>query len=336
MSLCAPAGTNLAVGGFVLSAREITATPLPTQAGLSVFEMLVAWTLTLVVLLSGLFLLSALRQTYIRCEMAADATQRVRIATGSLARDLRLAGLGVDPDGAPDRPDETIEGAWAGAIAARGDLDASDPAERDDPERWIAGSYPSTRTGNDEIFAYALRRESGSGGADLVFEADVSSPDVVDTPSGVRVAARDGRVEEVRLTRVVAGNGGSAGPGAILYRATLANNANLWGTGNAIVWQPLADGIATLELHYFDDAGAELPPPGGAETQSQARDRIAAIEVRVVALARQPDRAWTDPADINPATVHYRKAEDRVRIDLRDARPVTRVDRDAGPLPPAP
>jgi len=268
--------------------------------------------------------------------MAADAAQRLRIAMGSLVRDLRLTGYGVDPDGAPGRPDEAVEGAWAGPFAGRGDLDADDPSESQDPESSSAGVFPTTRTGNDEIFAYALRPESGSGGSDVTFEADVVSSGVVTTPSGTNVAVRDGSVETVRLTRVLAASGGAGGPGAILYRATVASNASLWGTGNAVVWQPLADGISTLAFRYFDEEGSEIAPPGGAQTSAAERARIAAVEVRVVALERLPDRAWTDPNDPNPATASYRKAEDRVRIDLRNARALTAADRPAPPLEPAP
>src|SRR5262245_53326861 len=129
-------------------------------------------------------MLDLLRRSYLRAALAGDALQRARIAQESIAHDLRLAGLGVDPDGAPGRPDESIEGAWAGAVVLRGDLDADDAQAWDEPERWIAGSFPSTRTGNDEIVAYALRDESGAGGTDLDFDADVFSPSTVTTPAG--------------------------------------------------------------------------------------------------------------------------------------------------------
>lgn len=198
------------------------------SGGFSLIEMIVALALTLAILLVALSLLDLLRRSYLRSELAGDAAQRARIAEESIAHDLRLAGLGVDPDGAPGRPDEAVEGAWAGAIVARGDLDADDAQARDDPERWIAGPYPTTPTGNDEIVAYALRDESGTGGADLAFDADVFSPATVTTPAGTVAAVRDGVVERVVLPRVLAGNGGSAGPRGVLYRASLANNAALW------------------------------------------------------------------------------------------------------------
>jgi len=260
----------------------------------------------------------------------------IKIAIESIAHDLRLAGLGVDPDGAAGRPDEAIEGAWPGAIAARGDLDTDDPQARDDPERWIAGSFPSTRTGNDEVFIYALRRENGSGGSDLVFEADLANPAPVTTPSGDRVAPRDGIVESLRLTRIVAGTGGSAGTGCILYRATVASNASLWGTGNAVAWQPLADGVSTLAFRYFDEAGIEVPAPGGAESARDGRGRIASVETRVVALEKRPDAAWRDPADPDPTTAAYRKAEQVVRVALRNSVGMTRQDRSGAPAYPPP
>lgn len=288
--------------------------------GFSLIEMVVATALTLVILLVALAMLDLLRRSYLRAELAGDAVQRARIAQESIAHDLRLAGLGIDPDGVPGRPDEAIEGAWAGAIAARGDLDADDTQARDDPEPWIAGAFPSTMTGNDEIVAYALRNESGAGGASLSFDADVFSPTTVTTPAGTVVATRDGIVEGVTLSRVLAGSGGSAGARGVLYRATLANNASLWGTGNAVSWQPLADGVASLGFRYFDDAGGEVAPPGGAQSEAAARARIALVEVRIVVLELRPDPSWSDPQDPDPATVHFRKVDAAFRVSLRSAR----------------
>jgi len=97
---CAPQdpGTDLAVSDRVPRPRSVRAPTNPANAGVSILEMVVAWTLALVVLLCALGLLAALRRTFLRCEMAADAAQRLRIAMGSLVRDLRLTGYGVDPD----------------------------------------------------------------------------------------------------------------------------------------------------------------------------------------------------------------------------------------------
>jgi type II secretory pathway pseudopilin PulG len=285
--------------------------------GFSLIEMVVATALTLAILLIALAMLDLLRRSYLRSELAADAVQRARIAQESIAHDLRMAGLGVDPDGAAGRPDEAIEGAWAGAIVMRGDLDADDAQARDDPERWIAGPYPSTRTGNDEIVAYALRDENGTGGADLTFDADVFSALTVTTPAGTVAALRDGSVETVVLPRVLAGSGGSAGTRGVLYRASLANNAALWGTGNAVSWQPLADGVASLGFRYFDEAGREIAPPGGAQASAAARARIALVEARLVVLEGHPDPSWTDPRDPDPATAHYRKVDASFTVSLR-------------------
>jgi prepilin-type N-terminal cleavage/methylation domain-containing protein len=287
--------------------------------GFSLIEMMVATALALAILLVALSLLDLFRRSYLRSELAADAAQRARIAQESLAHDLRLAGLGVDPDGAAGRPDEAVEGAWAGALVMRGDLDADDSQARDDPERWIAGPYPTTRTGNDEIAAYALRDESGAGGADLTFEADVFSGATVTTPAGTVAAVRDGIVETVVLSRVLAGSGGPAGVRGVLYRASLANNAALWGTGNAVSWQPLADGVSALGFRYFDDAGGEIAPPGGTQADANVRARIARVEVRIVVLESRPDPAWSDPRDPDPATIHYRKVDATFSVALRSA-----------------
>jgi hypothetical protein len=304
-----------------------------SERGLTLLESLLAWTLALAVFTASLGITAVLRRSFLRTEAAADAAQRVRIALESIARDLRMAGLGVDPDGAPGRPDEAIEGAWAGAIAARGDLDGAESSARSDPERWIAGAFPSVRTGNDELVVYALRRESGPGGGDLVFEADVAGAAPVTIPGGELVAPRDGGVEPVRLTRVVGADGSAAGAGCILYRATLSNNAAVWGTGNAVIWQPLADGIAAIRFRYFDETGTELAPPGGAEGARDARGRIASVRVGVTAIERRPDPDWTDRSDPDPATAHYRKAEGAEWIVLRSAGLLARADPPGGSSP---
>jgi hypothetical protein len=300
--------------------------PEGRDSGLGLAEMLVAWALFLVVMLASLSMLSTLRVCHARAVSALDAAERARTALGTIASDIRPAGCGVDPDGASDRTDEALEGAWPGAIVVRADFDGDESGTRDDPERWIAGVFPSASTGNDEIVAYALRRENGTGGVDLSFESDVFSSTLVTTDGGTLVAARDGQVETVRLTRVLASEGGAAGTGATLYRASVANNAALWGTGSAVVWQPVADGISTLSFRYFDEGGEEIAAPGGAESSRLLRGRIAAVEVRIVALESRPEAGWTDPADSDPATIHYRKAECARRIALLDRGRAVRRD----------
>jgi len=236
------------------------------QAGIGLIEAVAAWTVALVVILGVLGLVCSLRRSYGLAESRLDASERARLALETIEKDLRLAGLGADPDGAPGRPDEALEGAWAGALILRGDLDGSDPDERIDPESWIAGVFPSVLTGNDEIVAYALRKESGSGGSDAVFEADVFSATTVLTPGGDRVAVRDGVVETVRLPHVVAATGGTCGAGCILYRASLTNNALLWGTGSAIVWQPVADNVSTPSSSKYRKASVETLSATGCQT----------------------------------------------------------------------
>lgn len=289
-----------------------------TQGGLTLTEVLVATALTLVVFVIALGLLDLLRRSFERTRLAADARARMQLALESMGRDLRGAGRAIDPDAAPGRPDEAVEGAWAGALVVRGDYDAGDPARQNDPEAWIAGAFPSTRTGNDEIVAYALRSESGSAGLDLSFDADVAHPAPILTPAGDWVAPRDGLVEAVTLSRTLGSDGGPVGAGAILYRARLSTNALTWGTGNAVIWQPVVDGVARLAIRYLDVDGNAIDPPGGAESGRDLRARIAQVEIRIVVLEKRPDGDWTDPTDTNPGTVHMRKMDELLRVSLRN------------------
>lgn len=326
-SLCGGGCPNISVGSGMDLAYRMTVWTLQSKRGVTLLEVVVAVTISLVVVMGALGLMQCLRRSYLETELAADASERVRIAMESLRHDLQRTGLGVDPDGADGRPDEVIEGAWAGALVARGDLDQFDASKKDDPEPWIAGLFPSTRTGNDEIYIYALRREDGGGGADLTFQADVAGGNIVTTPGGDQVAARDGIVDDVRLTRIAGAAGGSVGLGYVLYRGTLSNNANAWGTGNAVVWQPLADAITTLSFRYFDAQGLEISPPGGGDASMDLRRTIASIEVRLVALEKRADPMWKDSSDPNSQTASYRKAEGLERVMLRSPVGVTRADR---------
>ena len=146
------------------------------------------------------------------------------------------------------------------------------------------------------------------------------------------MAPRDGGVETVRLTRVVGADGSAAGAGCVLYRATLSNNAAVWGTGNSIVWQPLADGIAAIRFRYYDESGTELAPPGGDEGARDARCRIAAVQVGVMAIEKRPDPE-DRPVRPGPATAHYRKAEGAEWIALRSAGLAARTDPPGGSVP---
>lgn len=77
--------------------------------------------------------------------------------------------------------------------------------------------------------------------------------------------------------------------------------------------------MSALGFRYFDDAGREIAPPGGAQADANARARIARVEVRLVVLEARPDPAWSDPQDPDPATVHYRKVDAAFSVSLRSA-----------------
>ena len=89
---------------------------------------------------------------------------------------------------------------------------------------------------------------------------------------------------------------------------------------NAVSWQPLADGVASLGFRYFDDAGREIAPPGGAQADATSRALIARVEVRLLVLEARADPAWNDPRDSDPATIHYRKVDAAFSVSLRSAR----------------
>jgi hypothetical protein len=110
--------------------------------------------------------------------------------------------------------------------------------------------------------------------------------------------------------------------GAALYRASVANNAGLWGSGSAVTWQPVADGVLGLAYTYFDDAGRELPPPGGAEDARADRSRIASVAIALLLAERRADPRWIDPADPDPETRSYRKVRLGGRIGLRNQRTI--------------
>jgi len=70
---------------------------------------------------------------------------------------------------------------------------------------------------------------------------------------------------------------------------------------------PVADGVRALRLNYFDAAGNELAPPGGADAARRARAEIRRIRIELEGMAPESDPHWRDPADSDPDTQHHRK-----------------------------
>ena len=78
----------------------------------------------------------------------------------------------------------------------------------------------------------------------------------------------------------------------------------------------MAQNIKSLNFRYYDVSGNLMNPAtpadgtddiGGADATRPTRGTIARVEVSVEAMTPNPDLAWTDPDDSNPATEHFRK-----------------------------
>jgi len=257
------------------------------QRGLTIVEILVATALFALVSVLALVQYQATRRALAAGQYLAELQQTTRRGFDLLTRDLYLAGLGVDPDGDPSRPDEAIEGAFAGAVVLRADLDAQ-TAKATDPEESLAlgGAFDNVTTGNDEIVAYVLAKPDGTSTGSLVFEADVAG------------VPRDGLVERVSIESVAAVGDD---PPYTLYRVVVRPDST------NTLRSPVADGIRALRLTYFDAAGNEMTPPGGAEDARRSRAEIRRIRIELEGLAPEPDPRWSDPEDSDPDTRHHRK-----------------------------
>jgi len=258
-----------------------------SERGLTIVEVLISTALFALVTVLALVQYQTSRRALAAGQQLAELQQATRKGFDLLTRDLYLAGLGVDPDGAPLRPDEAIEGAFAGALVLRADLDAT-TARATDPEELLAlgGTFENVTTGNDEIVAYVLAKADGTSSGSLVFEADVAG------------VPRDGLVETVSIDSVaLAGDD----PPYTLYRVVVRPDST------NTLRSPVADGVRALRLTYFDTAGNEMAPPGGAEADRRARAEIRRVRVELEGLAPDPDPRWFDPADADPDTRHHRK-----------------------------
>lgn len=281
-----------------------TGTYHPGRRGFTLAEVMVAIAIFAVISAIALTLYQQLQKSFKQGENAAFQQQNTRIAFDRMISDLRLAGFNYNPDGDGTRPDEQIEMMWPNAITVRGDYDfeTSDAAT---PESTLGGpsmTYGVVSTGNDEIVTYALGKPSGAGGTTLTFDADVSN------------VPRDGTLETVQIPNVFVD---SNSPPYTLYRITLKPGGTPLSTIAEKV--PIADDIRNLEFTYYDEGGNDLSDPnyaytivwGGADSAAakESRSRVAKIEVRVVGMTRDPDLAYMDPTDTNPASRNFRKFE---------------------------
>lgn len=268
-----------------------------SQAGLSLVELLVAMTILAIATTVALTLYDQARRSFKQGENTTEQQQIVRIAFDMMESDIRMAGFNANPDGNPARPDEAIEAAWPSAIILRADFDAEDPAEANVPEQTLGGAgsaFNTVSTGNDEIRAYVLAKPGAASGDLLQFAADVGQ------------AVRDGSVEPVTIDNVALTHDS---PPYTLYRMTLNNDAATCCSGGFVVRTPVVENVRSLRFRYYDHAGNELTPPGGAENPDSiaTRGAIRRVGVEIEALTRDPDLHWFDTNDPDPATRSYRK-----------------------------
>jgi type II secretory pathway pseudopilin PulG len=274
---------------------------LSRAAGVTLAEALVALALLAVGLVVALGVFGRARASFDLAENRAECQQAVRSAFRRLVREVRAAGLRVNPDGDPGRPDEAVEAAFDTAVVLRADLDARDPARRSVPEATLAGGrFDTVDTGNDEIVAYVLAKPDRSSPGRLAFEADVIE------------AVRDGDVEAVTIPDVALVQDD---PPYTLYRIHL----NPGGPGPFVVRTPVVDHVRRLTFRYFDGAGAPLNPTfdttrlsddiGGSESSlaRATRARIRRIEIELEGLTADAAPGWLDPGDPDPATRGRRK-----------------------------
>jgi prepilin-type N-terminal cleavage/methylation domain-containing protein len=260
------------------------------QRGMSLVELLVAVTILALATLVALQVYDDARRSYEQGDNLVEQQQAVRVSVDRLTSALRMAGFNTNPDGNPERPDEQIEAALATAVVVRADYDYHDPVESVDPEEVLAGpssAFLTVSTGNDEIRAFVLAKAGRSGPDTLDFQADVGQ------------LYRDGIVEDVAIDNVALVQDD---PPYTLYRITLDDAA-------APVATPLIDNVRSMRFRYFDKAGNEVVPAGGADTPALVARRAAIrrIGVDIEVMTHDPDRDYVDPSDPDPDTRAFRK-----------------------------
>ena len=271
----------------------------PGQAGVSLVELLVSITILALATTVALVVYDQARLAYKLGENVTEQQQVARVAFDVITRDIRMAGFNTNPDASRVRPDEQVEAAYATAITVRADFDANDPIEVDLPEQTLAGSgsaFRAVSTGNDEIVSYVLAKPDGNSTETLTFSADVGG------------TVRDATIEDIAVGQV---DLSQSDPPYKLYQVVLENDpSGCCGTSFARR-MPIVDNVRSLRFRYFDRAGNEIAPPGGAETDAAiaARASIRRVRVEIEALTRDADPHWVDEDDTDPDTRRFRKFE---------------------------
>ncbi len=289
------------------------------EAGFTLAEVLVGVTVMAIVFVAAFMVYDNLQKSFKLSENAATQQQNTRVAFDRMTADIRQAGFNYNPDGNTGRPDEQVEGMWDTAITVRADYDFEDATDSVAPESTLGGAsatFDVVSIGNDEIVSYALGKPDGSGGTSISFVADVTG------------VPRDGTQETVTIGNV---HLTQSDPPYTLYRYTVAPNST------AVVKQPVADNIKSLEFTYYSGAndpntGAPvvLAAVGGGEDPNDIdqRDKISKIGMKVVGMTEDPDISYVDPSDSDPDTQHHRKFALETDVTPRNFDFVGRVDID--------
>jgi type II secretory pathway pseudopilin PulG len=260
-----------------------------SEGGVSLVEILVAVGVFALAAAIALAQFEAARRALAAGHARADIQQAMRVAFDRLTTDVRAAGYAVQPDDVALRPDEAVEGAYAGALVIRADFDAR-TADATNPESSLGqgGPFANVSTGNDEIVAYVLAKPDRSSPAALGFDVDVQG------------VPRDGIVETVTIRDVAMAHDD---PPYTLYRVTVRPDST------RTVRSPVIGHVRSLRFIYYDGAGNAIDPPGGRDDDASRRSRasIRRVHVDLEGLVRDPDPHWRDPHDPDPLTRRYRK-----------------------------
>lgn len=267
------------------------------QRGLTLVELLVSVTILALATTVALVVYDQARLAYKHGENVTEQQHVARVAFDVITSDIRMAGFNTNPDGNRTRHDEQIEAAYATAITLRADFDANEPLKVDDFEQALAGpgaAFLAVSTGNDEIRTYVLAKADGSSSGSLTFGADVGA------------AVRDATIEDITIGEV---DLTQTDPPYTLYRLILDDDPGLCCGTNFATRVPIVGNVRALRFRYFDRAGNELTPPGGAETTAaiDTRAAIRRVAVEIEALTRDSDPHWFDPDDTDPDTQRFKK-----------------------------
>jgi hypothetical protein len=258
------------------------------QRGAGAVEAVVGAAVGLLVVLAGLGLLRGMARLADRVVAADEQAAAAAWALDRVAAEIARAGIGVAPADEPPCPDEAVELLDTGALVVRGDLDADAPAERDDPESYLAGHFAAVPTANDEVVGFLRRAGSRGGRRRALFEADLDGPDRVVLADATLVARRDGRVETIDAGPWAEPDGAAG----TLYRVSFVHDARHAGTGRFRSVQPLVDQVLAFEITGLDSSGRPVGACGGSDDPASrsCRHSVVAIELALTFAARESRR----------------------------------------------